>query len=60
MKVLKIKEYKDGSATISFTIDEAERKLIKQVTGVKRLTKKRIGEFVLDSLIERAKEVTKN
>ena len=59
MKVLKIKEYKDGSATINFTINDAERELIKQVTGVKRLTTKRIGKFVLKNLVGAAKEVVK-
>lgn len=51
MKVLKITENKDGSATLDCEVTKADQELIKTILGVKRLTKKRIEKFVYNSLV---------
>ena len=51
MKVLKIKENKDGSGTIDYEVTKTDQKIIKTLLGVKRLTIKRINKFVKDGLI---------
>lgn len=50
MRVLKIKENKDGSAIIDYEVTKTDQELIKRIIGVKRLTKKRINKFVKDGL----------
>jgi hypothetical protein len=50
MKILKIKEQKDGSAIIDYEITKEEEKVIKQITRVKKLTKKIINKFVLEAI----------
>lgn len=51
MKVLKIKENKDGSATMDYELTRLELKVIKRTLGVKRLTKKRLNDYLLRILI---------
>ena len=51
MNILKIKENKDGSATIDYVLTSLELKVIKRALGVKRLTKKRINDFIMKSII---------
>ena len=46
MKVLKVTENPDGSATIVYELSDFDRKVIKRHLKVKRLTKKRINQFV--------------
>lgn len=50
MEVLKIKENKDGSATMDYTLDEEELTWIKRILKVKRLTRNRINKFILNTL----------
>lgn len=51
MKILKIKEHKDGSATFYYEVSKKDKEIIKRILGIKRLNKKRINKFVKDSLI---------
>lgn len=55
MKVLKVKDNPDGSATIDYELSKFELKVIKRSLGVKRLTKKRINDFLMRALIELAR-----
>ena len=63
MKVLKYIEDSDGSATIHYELSEFDIKVIKRSLGlgVKKLTKKRLNDFLMRALIEgtRIKEVKK-
>ena len=51
MKVLKIKENADGSATIDYELSEFDRKIIRRVLKVKKLTKKRINDFMTKAVL---------
>ena len=51
MKIFKVTENKDGSATIDYQLTPFELKVIKRVLGVKRLTKKRINNFINKAII---------
>lgn len=51
MKVLKIKENADGSATMDYKLTKFELTVIKRVLGVKRLTKKKINNYILKAII---------
>ena len=51
MKVLKLKENAEGSIIITFELSEFDRKVIKRVLKVKKLTKKRINDFMTKSLL---------
>ena len=50
MKVLKIKEQKDGSAIMTYELSGDERKLFKKVIGKERLTDKDINKVVLKAI----------
>ena len=54
MNVIVIKENKDGSADVTVEYSKLEAQIIKQILGVKRLTKKRIGNFIKDALVKYA------
>ena len=45
MKILAVREQKDGSALIDIGFNDEDRRIIKFLTGVKRLTDKKIKEF---------------
>jgi len=51
MKFLKIKENKDGSAIMDCELTKLELTVIKRALGVKRLTKKRMNEYILKAII---------
>ena len=51
MKVLKVKENADGSVTIDFELSEFDRKVIRRFLKLKRLTKKRIEDFMTKALL---------
>jgi len=53
MKVLKIKEHKDGSATIGFEITTAEKNLLKRVYNVKRFTSTLLKRVLVDAVNQR-------
>lgn len=57
MKVLKITENKDGSALIDYEITDKDKEIIKQLLKVKKLTNKRINEFVLKGFKQYLKEL---
>lgn len=49
VKVTKIKENKDGSATVYLEYDKEVENLIKKETGKKKLTKKICQDFFLEA-----------
>ena len=51
MKVLKIKEDKDKNIIVSFELSEFDRKIIRRVLKVKKLTKKKIDEVMTKALL---------
>jgi len=59
MKVLKVIEKADGGSVIHYELSEFDLKVIKRSLKVKRLTKKRINDFLMRAMIEgaRPKEV---
>jgi len=50
MKVIKIKEQKDGSAIYTIAYDKKEEAMIKKYYGVKKVTKKLFSKFVLTGI----------
>ena len=50
MKVLEIKEQKDGSAIMNYEITAEERKMFKKIYGKKKLTNEDINKIVLDAI----------
>jgi hypothetical protein len=50
MKILKIKEHKNGASTISYSLTKKEKDLIKAILKVKTLTTKIINQFILQAL----------
>ena len=59
MKILKVTNHKDGTATIDYELNQQELKMIKEIAGVKRLTNKKINEIILKILTERLKKEIK-
>ena len=53
MKVLKITENKDGSATINYEITKAEKELIKRVYKRKRFTPALLRRILIDAVNKR-------
>ncbi len=53
MKVLRIKEHKDGGATIDFEITIAEKNLLKRVYKVKRFTSTLLRKVLVDAVNQR-------
>ena len=53
MKVLKIKEHKDGGATIDFEITTAEKNLLKRMYKVKRFTPTLLKKVLVDAINQR-------
>lgn len=51
MKVLKLKENKDKSIVVSFELSEFDRKVIRRVFKLKKLTKKKIDDFMTKALL---------
>ena len=51
MEILKVTEHEDDSATIEYVLTALERKTIKRVLEVKKLTKKRINDFIRRTII---------
>ncbi len=60
MKVLKIKEHKDGGATIDFEITMAEKNLLKRVYKVKRFTSTLLRKVLVDAVNQRVANYGKN
>ena len=50
MKVLEIKNQKDGSAIMNYEITAEERKMFKKIFGKKKLTDDDINKIVLDAI----------
>ena len=50
MKILEIKEQKDGSAIMNYEITAEERKMFKKIVGKKKLTNDDINKIVLDAI----------
>lgn len=50
MKVHKFVDQPDGSALMTYSLNNKEEKAIKQVYGVKRLTKELKNKFVLEAI----------
>ena len=50
MKILEIKEQKDGSAIMNYEITAEERKMFKKISGKKKLTNEDINKIVLDAI----------
>lgn len=59
MRVLSIKEHKDGSATVDLEVTATDRETIRTATGIKRLTKQRISRFIKEGLINFVEQQTK-
>lgn len=51
MKVLKIREDAEESAIVTFELSKFDRKVIRRVLKVTKLTKKRIDDFMTKSLL---------
>lgn len=51
MKVLKLKENKDKTMVVSFELSEFDRKIIRRVLKVKKLTKKKLDETMTKALL---------
>ena len=50
MKILDMKEQKDGSAIMTYELTVEERKMFKKISGKKTLTEKDINKIVLEAL----------
>ncbi len=59
IRVTRVKERKDGSATIEFTYTKAFAEIVKKYYGKKRISKKLIRKFVREGLINHANEHSK-
>lgn len=51
MKVLKIKENAGESVIVTFELSKFDRKIIRRVLKVKKLSKKRIDDFLTKSIL---------
>ena len=52
IKVLKIMENPDGSANIAFDVSDGFKRLVREKTNVKRVSKKRLNAFILQVLTD--------
>lgn len=52
IKLIKIKEYKDGSADYRFEYDQDFVKFYKKETGESKIDDKKIGEFIREKLVD--------
>ena len=59
IRVTRVKERKDGSATIEFTYTKDFAKIVRNYYGKKRISKKLIQKFVREGLINYANEHSK-
>ena len=50
MKILKIRQNKDGSATMDYELNAKEKKMIKQIYGWKKLTPQRCNQAILEAI----------
>tara|TARA_R110000868_G_scaffold311523_1_gene572535 strand:+ start:425 stop:643 length:219 start_codon:yes stop_codon:yes gene_type:complete len=50
LKILKIVQNPDGSALMTFDINDEFKQLVREKTNVKRVSKKRLNAFILDAL----------
>ena len=56
IKVIKITENSDGTANMEYEVSKEFRELTRKKLGVKRLTDKKLNEFVLDILTKATNE----
>ena len=59
IKIIKIKDNKDGSALLTFEYGEDFKDLVKKHYNKKRFTKKLAKRFILEAIIYTLKEYTK-
>lgn len=59
IKLIRVKEHKDGSATYELEYDSKFKKSLKKSLGIKRLTKKKVAKVITEGLINLAKEIVK-
>jgi len=55
MKVIKIIEHQDGSATMEYEVTTKERATIKSTYGIKRLTNKKLNSFIRKAIVDYVK-----
>ena len=60
IKVSKVTEHKDGSATYYFDYEDDFRDIVSKDLGVKKATKKEVGEFIYKCLLEGLKREEEN
>lgn len=59
IKITRITEHKDGSATIDFECDKKLKRLIRRYYNKKRVTKKLVAKFIKEALTNYANQHSK-